>query len=273
MNDLQVFGFEGREVRVIVEKGEPWFVAKDVAEALGYTWNGTQRIEHVPEEWRGVISVVTPSGKQDMAVLSEQGLYFFLGRSDKAAALPFQKLVAGTILPTIRKTGSYTVPGREPPQPQMPWSYYPFFMRPDSGDLFKEFMNALDENRMSIDQFQRLVFGRETSNPVKAVTSAAGSSAPSGVYAQAVHAIRNNPRNPAVKDFADNCLQITGGLEDFVLPDEAYNLFLEKTSFLLTRNKFIRELKKIDRRIIYKQKKINGKPVLVLLGVKFKQYA
>jgi prophage antirepressor-like protein len=94
-------------VRAVLIDGEPWFVAKDVAEALDYTWNGSARIEHVPEEWRGVTSVVTPSSQQDMAVLSEQGLYFFLGRSDKPKALPFQKWLAGEVLPAIRKTGRY----------------------------------------------------------------------------------------------------------------------------------------------------------------------
>jgi anti-repressor protein len=106
-NRVQVFGFEGNEVRVVVRDGEPWWVAKDVAEALGYVWNGTARIFHVPEEWRGVTSVVTPWGEQEMAVLSEQGLYFFLGRSDKLLALPFQKWLAGSVVPSIRKHGMY----------------------------------------------------------------------------------------------------------------------------------------------------------------------
>lgn len=44
-----------------------------------------------------------------MAVLTEQGFYFFLNRSDKPGALPLQKKVAGEILPSIRKTGSYSV--------------------------------------------------------------------------------------------------------------------------------------------------------------------
>ena len=55
----------------------------------------------------GVSSVLTPSGTQNMAVLSEQGLYFFLGRSDITAALAFQKWVAGEVLPSIRKSGAY----------------------------------------------------------------------------------------------------------------------------------------------------------------------
>jgi len=75
-------------VRVMAgQDGEPWFVAKDVAEALGIAWNGTKNIQHVPDDWRGVESVSTPRGNQAMAVLSGQGLYFFLGRSDKTKAL------------------------------------------------------------------------------------------------------------------------------------------------------------------------------------------
>ena len=100
--------FENKEfgaVRTFRDKaGEPLFVAKDVALALGYEWNGNARIAHIPAEWRGVTSVVTPSGTQEMVVLIEQGLYFFLGRSDKPKALPFQKWLTGEVLPAIRKT-------------------------------------------------------------------------------------------------------------------------------------------------------------------------
>lgn len=108
---LNTFNFEGRApIRTVIAGGEPLWVAKDVAEALGYRWAGIASINHVPSEWRGINSVLTPSGVQDMATLSEQGLYFFLGRSDKPAALPFQKWIAGEVLPAIRKTGAYAVP-------------------------------------------------------------------------------------------------------------------------------------------------------------------
>jgi prophage antirepressor-like protein len=120
-NEVSVFTFENQSVRTVQKDGEVWFVAKDVAETLGYTWNGTQRIEHVPAEWRGVTFVVTPSvtssGIQKMAILSEQGLYFFLARSDKPTALPFQKWIAGEVIPSIRKTGKYFV-SPEPNEPQ-----------------------------------------------------------------------------------------------------------------------------------------------------------
>ena len=101
------FAFEGRNIRTVQINDEPWFVAKDIAEALEYSWGGS-RIAHIPDEWRGVASVVTPSGTQEMAVLSEQGMYFFLGRSDKPKALPFQMWLAKDVVPSIRRTGGYT---------------------------------------------------------------------------------------------------------------------------------------------------------------------
>lgn len=107
-------------VRVIEgDDGEPWFVAKDVAEALEYTWSGEARIAHVPPEWKLVTSVVTSFGTKQTWILSEQGLYFFLARSDKPGALPFQKWIAGEILPSIRKTGRYQAPAPATPTPPL----------------------------------------------------------------------------------------------------------------------------------------------------------
>lgn len=112
-NALVPFAFGDNMVRVRMdENGNPWWIAKDVALALGYQWKGIANIKHVPEEWRGIHSVQTPSGTQEMLMLSEQGLYFFLGRSDKPGALPFQKWLAGDVLPALRKTGRYEVPGQ-----------------------------------------------------------------------------------------------------------------------------------------------------------------
>lgn len=117
MTQLTPYLFGEKTVRVIQDhKSEPWFVAKDVALALGYQWKGTGNISHIPAEWRGVYSVQTPSGEQEMLTLSEQGLYFFLGRSDKPAALPFQRWLAGEVLPALRRTGRYALPKAELPK-------------------------------------------------------------------------------------------------------------------------------------------------------------
>lgn len=122
--DLKIFQTPnmGKQVRTVVKDGVLWFVAKDVAEALDYTWSGS-RITHVPEDYRGVTSVVTPSGTQEMAVLSEEGLNFFLMRSDKPKVRGFQRWIAGEVLPSIRKTGSYTAPAPAPTAPSVPTNF------------------------------------------------------------------------------------------------------------------------------------------------------
>ena len=81
--------------------GEPWFVAKDVARALGYPESSLRQLNnlfgHVPDAWKGRNPIPTPGGIQEMLIISEQGLYFFLGRSDKSKALPYQMWVAGDV--------------------------------------------------------------------------------------------------------------------------------------------------------------------------------
>ena len=60
-NELAVFNYRGGDVRIVEgEDGNLWWVAKDVAERLGYVWNGAQVVAHVPEEWRGGRSILTP---------------------------------------------------------------------------------------------------------------------------------------------------------------------------------------------------------------------
>lgn len=122
---LSKFKFESHLVRTLAISDEIWFVAKDVMDALDYAQssNPARVISHLPEEWKGVNLIHTPGGKQRVACISEQGLYFFLGRSDKPKALPFQKWLAGKVLPSIRKTGSYSLfdatPNTTPTQKQI----------------------------------------------------------------------------------------------------------------------------------------------------------
>ena len=116
---IQVFQNENFSVRTIEDNGEVFFVAKDVAEALGYSEESintpNKLFGHVPEVWAGrkQISVRSENGveqKREMLCLTEQGLYFFLGRSDKPKALPYQMWIAGEVVPSIRKHGAYVTP-------------------------------------------------------------------------------------------------------------------------------------------------------------------
>jgi anti-repressor protein len=111
-NSLQAFDFEGKSGRFVMVDGEPWFVGRDLAAVLEYNANTPMAVvfKCVPNEWKGVYKIYTLGGNQDLFCVSEQGLYFFLARSDKPKALPFQKKIASEILPSIRKYGAYMTP-------------------------------------------------------------------------------------------------------------------------------------------------------------------
>ena len=84
---LEVFtNPEGLQLRTHTDMdGVTWFCAKDIATALDYSQAGsiTTLFGNVPDIWKGSKPIATPGGEQDMLCLTEQGVYFFLGRSDK----------------------------------------------------------------------------------------------------------------------------------------------------------------------------------------------
>lgn len=108
--DNRVTIFKNEEfgsVRIVTIDGEPWFVGKDVAEALGYG-NSRQALKtNVDEDDRGVHPVDTPSGIQDMTVINESGLYSLVLSSKLASAKRFKKWVTSEVIPSIRKNGAY----------------------------------------------------------------------------------------------------------------------------------------------------------------------
>ncbi len=115
MNTLQVFEHDNFTARTIEDNGEIWIVAKDVAQSLGYERFDSNLLLNVPESWKGTkrIRMNLKDGREqerEMLCLTEQGLYFFLGRSDKKAALPYQMWIAGDVVPSIRKHGFYATP-------------------------------------------------------------------------------------------------------------------------------------------------------------------
>ena len=108
-DEPQPFDFNGQAVRVIDIDGEPWFVAADVAVILGYreAYDLTRGLD---EDEKGPQIVRTPGGDQSMTCISESGLYSAILRSRVEGAKAFKKWVTGTVLPAIRKTGSYGAP-------------------------------------------------------------------------------------------------------------------------------------------------------------------
>ena len=99
------------QLRVIDIHGQSWFVANDVCSALELHPTATRRLD---EDEKGLRSMQTPSGWQDLVVINESGLYSLILGSRKPEAKRFKKWVTSEVLPAIRKTGQYTAPAATP---------------------------------------------------------------------------------------------------------------------------------------------------------------
>lgn len=103
MNGLQVFQYEGKQVRTVEKDGETWWVLKDVCEVLQIK-NPTDVWKRLDEDERARFNL----GRQgEGTIINESGLYHVILRSDKPNAKPFRRWVTKEVLPEIRRKGSY----------------------------------------------------------------------------------------------------------------------------------------------------------------------
>lgn len=109
MNELQVFDFRGQSVRTVIRDREPWLVAKDVCDVLGLG-NPRTSLALLEDDEKGVHSMDTPGGSQEMTIVSEAGLYSLILRSRKPEAKEFKRWVTHEVLPALRKHGAYMTP-------------------------------------------------------------------------------------------------------------------------------------------------------------------
>ncbi len=109
MNELQIFkNEEFGEVRTVTINNEPWFVGRDVAEALEYNEPHKAISRHVSEDDRMKHPVTDSTGRdQETWIINESGLYALIFGSKLESAKRFKHWVTSEVLPTIRKTGGY----------------------------------------------------------------------------------------------------------------------------------------------------------------------
>lgn len=115
-DELQVFNFNGLELRGKLIDDEPMFVLSDVVKALGLT-TAARVAERLREKGVSKTHIPTGGGNQLMTVIDEGNLYRVIMRSNSPVAEPFESWVADEVLPAIRKTGSYNA------QLELPKSY------------------------------------------------------------------------------------------------------------------------------------------------------
>lgn len=108
-NEIQVWNYEGAEVRTVQIDGEPWFVLADICRELEIS-HVKDTATRIDEDDLGQTEVIDRMGRSQKAwIINESGLYTVILRSDKPQAKPFRKWVTSVVLPSIRKTGSYSV--------------------------------------------------------------------------------------------------------------------------------------------------------------------
>ena len=120
MSNLSVFTFERQQVRFVGTAEKPEWIAADLVAILypsASRASYSKYLSKIPAEWKGKKSILTPGGNQKLTTVFEPGLYCLVGRSESSLAVPFQRWLYEEVLPSIRKTGSYSVHESKIPNP------------------------------------------------------------------------------------------------------------------------------------------------------------
>ena len=104
----QVFNFGDYQVRTVIKEGEPWFVAKDVADILDYS-EASAMTRHLDDEDKESVKLPIRGQEQELILVNESGLYSAILKSRKPEAKAFKKWVTSTVLPSIRKRGMFSL--------------------------------------------------------------------------------------------------------------------------------------------------------------------
>lgn len=121
MEEMQIFNSkEFGDIRTVTIDGEPWFVGKDVAKALGYSNTRDALATHISEEDKNTVAISDGKrGNPNQVVINESGLYALIFGSKLDSAKRFKRWVTSEVLPSIRRTGSYGIPLTIPEQIQL----------------------------------------------------------------------------------------------------------------------------------------------------------
>ena len=115
MNELQIFqNEEFGTIRTIEQDGAPWFVGKDVADALGYSNTADAIQKHVDDEDKLTSQIAIAGQNRNVTVINESGLYSLVLSSKLPNAKAFKRWITSEVIPSIRKHGTYTMKERKP---------------------------------------------------------------------------------------------------------------------------------------------------------------
>lgn len=157
-NGIQMFNFQGHDVRMVLVAGQPYFVGKDVASAIGYKNFRDALSKHVKPKYKGESHIATPYGNQVMTVVSEPGMYQMASQSKLPNAEPFQDWVFEEVLPSIRKTGVYATPQAATDLMNDPRKLSELFAKfADTKDALDQANERLVEAQPKVDYYQNIL--------------------------------------------------------------------------------------------------------------------
>ncbi|MGI5116842.1 BRO-N domain-containing protein [Treponema sp. SP13] len=279
MKANEVFVFGDNMMRMIQVENAPWFVAMDVARILDYsdahkmiqildddefttigTDNFQNRLFGGSEQGRTAkiqgfdrkiggsellnFEENTPKlNSKGTIIINESGLYHIVISSHKAQAKAFRRWVTAEVLPSIRKTGMYINKNLIPDAAGITEANYPFFNRPDAYSLIESLNEAMQSGVLKPYEWRHIVLNARL--PIST---------------------RNYDND--VQSFFNKNFRITGQDEDFIPVESVYEKYKEEfPQSELSRNKFTRTIRSLYLNIQYKQRKINGYPILVFARI------
>lgn len=149
---ISIFDFEKQEVRTVIIDNEIWFVASDITKILGYQ-NGRKAIDdNCLDGVTGSYTIIDRLGRpQNATIINESGLYQLVMASKMPNAIKFKEWVTGKVLPSIRKTGSYSIKQTEFKIPQT----YAEALRlaADQADLIEQQNKRIQQDKPKVDYY------------------------------------------------------------------------------------------------------------------------
>jgi len=168
--NIQLFTAEDFRVRTITIDGTPWFVAGDVCLALDIA-DMRQAVSRLDDDEKALIPVTTPGGKQQVRVVNEAGLYVLVIASRKSDAKKFRRWVTHDVIPSIRRTGSYSI---QAPQHQIPQTYAEALrLAADLSDKVESQAKQIEAAQPAVQFVERYVEAKQTQS-IRAVAKILG---------------------------------------------------------------------------------------------------
>lgn len=166
-NQISIFNFETQQVRTVLIDSEIWFVASDVTKILGYLDGRKAVLTHTKGGFKKKLP--TKGGMQELTLINESDLYSLVLKSDTKNSKQFQEWVTSKVLPSIRKTGFYSVI----PKPELSIEEMTLLVMQNLQEKIASQQKQLEEQK------PKVVFAEKVSSTVNAVSI--------GDYAKAIN--------------------------------------------------------------------------------------